>query len=943
MHLAKPSWLAHLDDKNQRTSIFSIHVHPDGTRIATGGLDNKIKLWSTLPITDGSKALDPNVPNLLCTLGLHNGSVLCVRWSNRDGRYLASGSDDQLLLIWEWDKSTEGWAGGSVFGSGEQNIENWKVVRRLTGHQSDVVDLAWSRDNTYLASCGLDNLVFIWDGRTFEKLHKLDMHQGFVKGVTWDPVGEFLATESDDKTVKVWRTSDWKIQAEISEPYASSPTTTFYRRLSWSPDGSHVATANGAQGPVPVAAIFNRGEWRPDVSLVGHDSAIEVVSFNPVIFMIPESDDADPESPEAASVGSVCAVGSQDHSISVWVTRNARPLFVCQKPFDHSVLDLAWSPDGTHLYACSYDGTVVVLQFLNNEFGTRLSMEEHDKILAKYGFVPKDPIILENTTQLSMEGALAIANKNSSSGRIAALMSDNQELPSPQPMVITDTVDKKGNYGSPSSAPSQTITLTKDGKKRIQPQFIRGLTSSPGAPLRPPMLTGNISSPTMNGDLSSSAAVFSQFQQRPLILDQSSGLDAPSRSLPAGGIPTLLIGNKRKESFASEIASQSNKRQSFGKSRTDSVIETEGHVLRSGLVPPSVTMSQVRLASHKVKDYLAKERLDGTTLKLECFNNSAKGPSQIVCTRGKVMVWVDYVPSSIILLTGHSQYSAVACEDGSLFIYSSAGRRLLPVIMLESAASFLEICREYLLCITQTGLISIWDLRNLKAIVGSVSTAPILQAATLSAEDFHSAASIISACVRPNGVPLLVTSLNEAWSYHLDMNTWVRVYDPRYSTQDPSNSETSEVIDGSILASLESMARQRGGNIGSLAYLRYPGGKDTQGKAHVIGHLENQLVSAEMVNSPTEYKRLLFAYAQQLADEGAEFRLHEICMMLLGPVNGQDSYTNNQILSNWDPFIMGMSKRQLLKEILPILSSNRTLQRHVTEYGDALKKILKID
>ena len=33
----------------------------------------------------------------------------------------------------------------------------------------DVVDLAWSRDNTYLASCGLDNLVFIWDGNKFGK------------------------------------------------------------------------------------------------------------------------------------------------------------------------------------------------------------------------------------------------------------------------------------------------------------------------------------------------------------------------------------------------------------------------------------------------------------------------------------------------------------------------------------------------------------------------------------------------------------------------------------------------------------------------------------------------------------------------------------------------------------------------------------------------------
>jgi len=211
-----------------------------------------------------------------------------------------------------------------------------------------------------------------------------------------------------------------------------------------------------------------------------------------------------------------------------------------------------------------------------------------------------------------------------------------------------------------------------------------------------------------------------------------------------------------------------------------------------------------------------------------------------------------------------------------------------------------------------------------------------LQVATILSDDFHSTVSIISACVRPNGIPLLVTSINEAWCYHLDMKTWVRVYDPRYSTLDPSNSETSEVIGGSILASLESMARQRGGNIGSLAYLRHSGGKDAQGKAHVIGHLENQLVSSEMVNSPTEYKRLLFAYAQQLADEGAEFRLHELCMELLGPVNGQDSFiNNNQIRSNWDPFIMGMSKRQLLKEILPILASNRALQRYVTEYGDA--------
>ena len=63
-----------------------------------------------------------------------------------------------------------------------------------------------------------------------ERLHALDLHRGFVKGVCWDPVGEFLATASDDRSVKIWRTSDWGLEAEVEKPFEASPGT-FFRRL----------------------------------------------------------------------------------------------------------------------------------------------------------------------------------------------------------------------------------------------------------------------------------------------------------------------------------------------------------------------------------------------------------------------------------------------------------------------------------------------------------------------------------------------------------------------------------------------------------------------------------------------------------------------------------------------------------------------------------------
>jgi len=103
--------------------------------------------------------------------------------------------------------------------------------RYLTYGLLDVTDLGWSPGDRFLASVGLDSKCIIWCGNSLEMLRKLDQHQGFVKGVCWDPVGQFFATQSDDKSVKIWRTTDWGLEATVTKPFQDSPGSTFFRRL----------------------------------------------------------------------------------------------------------------------------------------------------------------------------------------------------------------------------------------------------------------------------------------------------------------------------------------------------------------------------------------------------------------------------------------------------------------------------------------------------------------------------------------------------------------------------------------------------------------------------------------------------------------------------------------------------------------------------------------
>ncbi|CAL1534335.1 unnamed protein product [Lymnaea stagnalis] len=458
MRVVKPGWINH-DDK----PIFSVDIHPDGSRCATGGQGDdygKIVIWNMEPLRNKSLENDEKVPKMLCQMDNHFACVNCVRWSH-SGKFLASGGDDKLIMIWQ---TSRGAGPSKAFGSTGSVVihEQWRPVFTLRGHSGDVLDLSWSPQDVWLASCSVDNTVAIWNALKFpEQLTTLKGHSGLVKGVTWDPVGKYVASQSDDRTLRIWRTMDWQQEAVITEPFKECGGTTHSLRLNWSPDGHHIVSAHAMNNSGPTAQIIERAGFKASLDFVGHRKAVTVVRFNPNIF-------SKKFKSEKSQQYSCCAIGSKDRSLSIWLTALKRPLVVMHDLFENSILDLSWSQNGLELMCCSIDGSVAFLDFSKEEIGHPLSSDEvtnlleniYGKGISLHAAVTKGSQIIESAAMLNLQ-----QQKNTGGDSMLSLTPKKHSNMSSQMSSSAERAPFK-------PTDKQIETRTADGRRRITPIFL---------------------------------------------------------------------------------------------------------------------------------------------------------------------------------------------------------------------------------------------------------------------------------------------------------------------------------------------------------------------------------------------------------------------------------------------------------------------------------------
>ncbi len=144
-------------------------------------------------------------PTCLADLSRHQNTANVVRWSP-DGKLLASGDSDGIIIVWNFSDKE---AAPDIFGEGgsdepgwsetEGPSENWTVFKMLRGHLSDVTSLEFAPCGTLLVSCSTDCSAIVFNVNKGQKVKMLSEHKGWVNGVTWDPLNQYVASMASDR------------------------------------------------------------------------------------------------------------------------------------------------------------------------------------------------------------------------------------------------------------------------------------------------------------------------------------------------------------------------------------------------------------------------------------------------------------------------------------------------------------------------------------------------------------------------------------------------------------------------------------------------------------------------------------------------------------------------------------------------------------------------
>ncbi len=251
--------------------------------IATGGLDQQIRVWSLVP---GKKSIEFQ---LEYTLTNHTGSVHCLAIVGSKN-LLVSGSYDQTLKQWE--------------------LTTGELVCSCY-HEASVSSLAVHEGLGYVASGTSDGLVTLWQLGGEEKLGILMGNMAEVEAVAVNDTGEIIAAGCADGTIKIWKlpTTIFSIFLQVEPCLVLNAHHGQVMDLIWSPDSQLLYSA-GTDGLIKIWYVVGGRGGALSLLELGH---LKISEANR-IFSLSLSPD-----------GRRIAAGGIDGTVKVWENSRSSP------------------------------------------------------------------------------------------------------------------------------------------------------------------------------------------------------------------------------------------------------------------------------------------------------------------------------------------------------------------------------------------------------------------------------------------------------------------------------------------------------------------------------------------------------------------------------------------------------------------------------------------
>lgn len=864
--------------------ILAIDCHPSCKKFITCGQKAKsssglVVVWNMEPVLDKNKAADENVPKLLFQVESQSQSNSC-RWSP-DGKRFAFGSDDSTVSVWEYVGRIN--SQGTITGTA-QNVERYKECCILRGHRMEVLSVEWSQNGKFLASGSLDYRIIVYNARKLpDQIAVLTDCQKPVKGLSWDPIGKYLASLEGDKKLRFWATDSWQCVASVTEPFENSKEETVLSRLDWSPDGKYLMTPAAVQNGKSLVKLIQRKSWKSDQFLAGHNKGTTCVRSMPRLL------DVTLKNGKQMQMACV-AVGSRDKSISIWcLPGTVKPVLVVNNIFNHTVMDFAWCE--RNLLVCSQDGSVKVINLSENLIGDMVTNEMMSDLCHQiYSIRPPqyESAALNdenNDDSSSIQGSEAtVSNSNASfiTCPEEILSRRKQQEQTHTPLTTTEKTAEenskeneiKANEKKMMEERNKQIEVRKDGKRRIQPVFCGttaadGATSEPVATIKPieqPRKVYVVPPPKKKAfardevDLEDSSDSDEDEEEEASdsdveIMDTSDAESCRKRKKPTTNRPMMAMDLKKPVLRPVEPKNMQTKEGTILMEAPEQQPEMSQHVLeRKGMFVEvdnrwkhgGIETTQIKLVRKKQTDDIDED--NGKEEKRDIQD----------------CIWMAVVGAPVIVVAANKHHVTLGCGDKCVRVYRTICGTHLFALRLDSLPVLIGVRENAAYAVTESGRLSTWNLKIGKAIV---SRQPLFDCVEASTDN-----SLISVDVSESGVPLIVFSNGSIFTFNVSLACWIQAITTNilgrltFPISDDQLELSNTASAGPLIRLLKRMRKQT----------TAAGVTPQVIKAVKESQLEQLLHCAEQLGNSHDYQTILMLYVETLCEGYSEKKLKNV-------------------------------------------------------------------